>query len=79
LCLCSGSYRDKAIDIDVNAHSENLKEILTHSRGKMQVSAIVDEEKVATRFDGDVSLRDSILLAESKKCKRSLRERPGPK
>ncbi len=42
--------------------SENLKEMLTYSGGKMQVPVIVEGDKVTVGFAGDVSLRGGIPL-----------------
>jgi hypothetical protein len=36
--------------------------MLAHSNGKMQVPVIVDGEKIAVGFAGDVSLRGGVPL-----------------
>jgi glutaredoxin 3 len=46
----------------VEEDPEKLKEMLTYSKGKMQVPVIVDGNKVAVGFAGDASLRGGIPL-----------------
>ena len=47
---------------NVNADPERLKEVLADSGGKRQVPVIVDGDRVAVGFAGEVSLRGGIPL-----------------
>ncbi|OPY87523.1 MAG: hypothetical protein A4E73_03638 [Syntrophaceae bacterium PtaU1.Bin231] len=47
---------------NVNADPERLKEMLAYSGGKRQVPVIVDGDRVAVGFAGEVSLRGGIPL-----------------
>jgi glutaredoxin len=48
--------------VNVDEYPEKLKEMLALSGGREQVPVIVDGEKVAVGFAGEVSLRGGIPL-----------------
>ena len=48
--------------MNVEEDPEKLKEMLLHTRGKMQVPVIVDGQKIAVGFAGEVSLRGGIPI-----------------
>jgi glutaredoxin len=48
--------------VNVDEDPEKLKEMLALSGGRQQVPVIVDGEKVAVGFAGEVSLRGGIPL-----------------
>jgi glutaredoxin len=48
--------------VNVYEDRKGMEEMLSYSGGKMQVPVIVDGEKVAIGFVGDVSLRGGIPL-----------------
>ncbi len=48
--------------VNVDEDPEKLKEMLALTGGKQQVPVIVDGDKVAVGFAGDVSLRGGTLL-----------------
>ncbi len=57
------AYGESAVYFNVDEDPERFQEMLTYSGGKMQVPVIVDGEKVAIGFAGEVSLRGGIPLS----------------
>jgi glutaredoxin 3 len=56
------AYGDRAVFINVDADPDKLKEMLAYSGGKRQVPVIVEGDKVAVGFAGDVSLRGGVPI-----------------
>jgi glutaredoxin len=46
----------------VNEDPKKLEEMLTYSKGNLQVPVIVEGEKVMVGFAGDISLRGGIPI-----------------
>jgi glutaredoxin len=46
----------------VDENPERLEEMLAYSKGQQQVPVIVDGDKIAVGFAGDVSLRGGIPI-----------------
>ena len=56
------AYGDRAIFINVEEDPDKFEEMLKYSGGKTQVPVIVDGDKVAVGFAGEVSLRGGIPI-----------------
>jgi glutaredoxin 3 len=55
-------YGEKAVFVNVDEDPEKLKEMLILSGGKMQVSVIVEGEKVKIGFSGHASIPQGLGL-----------------
>lgn len=56
------TYGDRAIYINIDENPDKIEEMLAYSGGKTQVPVIVNGDKVAVGFAGDISLRGGIPL-----------------